>query len=92
MRRALAALPPEGDLTMPSRHLGLVQAEERDGLDFFLDRAADWLHLHLDRAALEQVLQPLQVSRPATLAALMDRMDPGRTGKRHDDAGGSQDA
>ena len=66
----LAALPPEGDLTMPSRHLGLVQAEERDGLDFFLDRAADWLHLHLDRAALEQLLQPLQVSRPATLAAL----------------------
>jgi cobyrinic acid a,c-diamide synthase len=66
----LAALPPEGDLTMPSRHLGLVQAEERDGLDFFLDRAADWLHLHLDRAALEQLLQPLQVSRPATLAPL----------------------
>lgn len=66
----LAALPPEGELTMPSRHLGLVQAEERDGLDYFLDTAADWLHRHLDRAAFEQLLQVLQVSRPATLAAL----------------------
>lgn len=57
----LAALPPEGDLALPSRHLGLVQAEERDGLDYFLDRAADWLHRHLDRNALDTLLKPLHV-------------------------------
>lgn len=59
----LAALPPEGDLTLPSRHLGLVQAQERDGLDYFLDRAADWLHRYLDRNALDAVLQPVSLRK-----------------------------
>ncbi|HEX6958729.1 MAG TPA: cobyrinate a,c-diamide synthase [Ferrovibrio sp.] len=66
----LAALPPEGDLALPSRHLGLVQAQERTGLDFFLDGAADWLHRHLDRTALEQVLQPPQPPPAQSFAPL----------------------
>ena len=36
----LAAMPRREDLAMPSRHLGLVQAEENPDLDAFLDRAA----------------------------------------------------
>jgi len=39
----VAAMPRRADLTMPSRHLGLVQAGERADLDSFLDRAADAL-------------------------------------------------
>ncbi|GAA3875384.1 cobyrinate a,c-diamide synthase [Celeribacter arenosi] len=35
----LGALHRNGDLSLPSRHLGLVQAEEREDLDVFLDRA-----------------------------------------------------
>lgn len=57
----LAALPPHDDLTLPSRHLGLVQADEHGGLDLFLDRAADWLHRRLDRAALDAIAAPLSL-------------------------------
>lgn len=39
----LGALPRRDDLALPSRHLGLVQAGERAGLDAFLTRAADWV-------------------------------------------------
>jgi cobyrinic acid a,c-diamide synthase len=66
----LAALPAQDDLTLPSRHLGLVQAGERPDLDLFLDNAADWLHRHLDRAALEQMFRPLAVQSGAALRPL----------------------
>lgn len=62
----LAALPAQDDLQLPSRHLGLVQAEETGHLDLFLDSAADWLHRHLDRAGFEQALAPLPAMVPAT--------------------------
>ncbi|HLT77976.1 MAG TPA: cobyrinate a,c-diamide synthase [Ferrovibrio sp.] len=55
----LAALPAHDDLVLPSRHLGLVQADEHGGLDLFLDRAADWLHRRLDRAAFKAIATPL---------------------------------
>lgn len=74
LRRALAplglpvvaVLPPREDLTLPSRHLGLMQAEERSGLDMLLDTAADWLHNGLDRAAFDALLAPLLFT-PAAL-------------------------
>jgi cobyrinic acid a,c-diamide synthase len=66
----LAALPPQGDLTLPGRHLGLVQAGEHTNLDFFLDTAADWLHRHLDRAMLEHIVRPLQVQTETALCPL----------------------
>jgi cobyrinic acid a,c-diamide synthase len=44
----LGALPRADGLSHPSRHLGLVQAEERPDLDAFLDRAADLAERHLD--------------------------------------------
>jgi len=39
----LGALPRRDDLALPSRHLGLVQAGERDDLAAFIGRAADWV-------------------------------------------------
>lgn len=48
----LGALPRSEALAHPSRHLGLVQAEERPDLDAFLDRAADLAERHLDLTAL----------------------------------------
>ncbi|MEK9969093.1 MAG: cobyrinate a,c-diamide synthase [Ferrovibrio sp.] len=66
----LAALPAQDDLTLPSRHLGLVQADERPDLDLFLDNAADWLHRHLDRTALEHIFRPLAVQTGAALKPL----------------------
>lgn len=66
----LAALPAQEDLVLPSRHLGLRQAGEHGDLDLFLDTAADWLHRHLDRAMLENVLRPLPLQSDAALRPL----------------------
>lgn len=66
----LAALPAQDDLTLPSRHLGLVQAGENGNLGLFLDTAADWLHRHLDRAIFENLLRPLPLQADAVLRPL----------------------
>lgn len=39
-------LPKDGDITLPERHLGLVQADELDDLDIRLDRAAGLIGEH----------------------------------------------
>ncbi|WP_370192400.1 MULTISPECIES: cobyrinate a,c-diamide synthase [Aurantimonas] len=48
----LGVLPRRGDLALPERHLGLVQAGEHADLDAFLDRAADWIETGCDVPAL----------------------------------------
>jgi cobyrinic acid a,c-diamide synthase len=48
----LGALPRRDDLALPSRHLGLVQAGERAGLDAFIGRAADWVAAGCDIDAI----------------------------------------
>lgn len=50
--RLLGALPRSDGLAHPSRHLGLVQAEERPDLDAFLEGAADLAERHLDLEGL----------------------------------------
>ena len=59
----LGAMPLDAGLALPSRHLGLVQAREHDGLQALLDRAADLVETHLDLDRL------LQLSRPSALAS-----------------------
>lgn len=61
----LAALRRDSALAQPSRHLGLVQAGERDDLAAFVDRAADALGESLDRAALLDLAAPLPGPREA---------------------------
>ncbi|WP_108815003.1 cobyrinate a,c-diamide synthase [Loktanella sp. Alg231-35] len=58
----LGALPRSSNLSQPSRHLGLVQAQERADLEVFLDQAADLVETHCDLTAIETLLQPLQSS------------------------------
>ncbi|WP_373353432.1 cobyrinate a,c-diamide synthase [Pseudoroseicyclus sp. CXY001] len=66
LRRALAplglpvlgAVRRDAGLAHPSRHLGLVQAEERQDLEAFLDRAADAM-AELDLAALDALAAEL---------------------------------
>ncbi|UYV39027.1 cobyrinate a,c-diamide synthase [Rhodobacteraceae bacterium D3-12] len=55
----LAALHRSADLNLPSRHLGLVQAEERTDLDRFLDNAAHALGQSLDIDRLLSLAAPL---------------------------------
>jgi len=54
----IGCLPRAADLELPSRHLGLVQAEERPDLDAFLERAADHAERHLDLDALGAMARP----------------------------------
>jgi cobyrinic acid a,c-diamide synthase len=48
----VGALPRQADLSHPSRHLGLVQAQERPDLELWLDRLGDLAQTHIDLAAL----------------------------------------
>lgn len=58
----LGALPRHADLAHPSRHLGLVQAQERADLDVWLDRAAD---LVAQAIGLDRLLDRAAPLRPA---------------------------
>jgi cobyrinic acid a,c-diamide synthase len=48
----LGALPRESSVTLPERHLGLVQAEETQRLGELLDALADRVEAHVDLDAL----------------------------------------
>ncbi|MFV0334142.1 MAG: cobyrinate a,c-diamide synthase [Tropicimonas sp.] len=53
------ALARDGALHLPERHLGLVQAGETEGLDAFLDRAAEQVEAGIDLDALLDAAAPL---------------------------------
>ncbi|QPH55358.1 cobyrinate a,c-diamide synthase [Pontivivens ytuae] len=48
----LGALPRRGDLTLPERHLGLIQAVEHPELDAAIETYATFLREHVDLAAI----------------------------------------
>ncbi|MEM7693744.1 MAG: cobyrinate a,c-diamide synthase [Pseudomonadota bacterium] len=54
----LGALPRDGSLALPSRHLGLVQAAEHPGLAALIDRAATLAEAHIDLAAIAALSRP----------------------------------
>ena len=58
--KILGALPRQADLTLPERHLGLVQAQELDDFDSFLETASIWLADHLDADELVNLTRPAQ--------------------------------
>ncbi len=58
----LGAVPRDDTLALPSRHLGLVLAEEHAALDSFLDRAADAMAAAIDLAALAGLARPSPLS------------------------------
>lgn len=62
----LGALPRSADLSLPERHLGLVQAAEQGELDAMLDRMADLIAAHIDLNAIRDAARPARLSRPAT--------------------------
>ncbi|MEJ6401752.1 cobyrinate a,c-diamide synthase [Yoonia sp. 2307UL14-13] len=65
LRHALGDIPVFGavprriNLTQPSRHLGLIQAQERPDLETYLDDAADLIGTALDIDALMKLAKPL---------------------------------
>ncbi|WP_439142768.1 cobyrinate a,c-diamide synthase [Planktotalea sp.] len=56
----LGAIPRSAQISTPSRHLGLVQAQERDDLEHFIEQAADIVEQSVDLNALSSIAAPLQ--------------------------------
>ncbi|MEM9267390.1 MAG: cobyrinate a,c-diamide synthase [Pseudomonadota bacterium] len=67
------ALPRSQDLHLPSRHLGLVQAQEQD-IEQVLSKAAQWIQA-VDLTGLAEAAQPLaEASPPSRLRPLGQRI------------------
>lgn len=58
----VGALPREGVVNLPERHLGLVQARETSDLDAHLDRLADFVAAHVDLDAVRRLASPTQAA------------------------------
>ena len=61
----LGALAHDDGLHIESRHLGLRQAEERDGLDLLLDRLADRIGQEVDVDGLQRLARPSHMAPEA---------------------------
>ncbi|GAB6052402.1 cobyrinate a,c-diamide synthase [Magnetospira thiophila] len=64
----VGCLPRAEVLSLPSRHLGLVQAVEHADLPAFLDEAADLVAAHLDLSLLQGLARPATLPPSATAA------------------------
>ncbi|MGA2045093.1 MAG: cobyrinate a,c-diamide synthase [Roseiarcus sp.] len=60
----VGALPPLPDMALPERHLGLVQAEETQGLEARLAAIADAVEADVDLARLRALARPLRDPGP----------------------------
>ncbi|MDH3658552.1 MAG: cobyrinate a,c-diamide synthase, partial [Alphaproteobacteria bacterium] len=54
----IGCLPTDPRLELPSRHLGLVQADEKPSLEGFLDEAAGIVAEHLDLEQFQRLARP----------------------------------
>ncbi|MBB4286172.1 cobyrinate a,c-diamide synthase [Roseospira goensis] len=75
----LGALPRDVRLTLPSRHLGLVQAAEHADLEGFLEAAATLAAAHVDLDALAALARPARgTAGPETATAPVPLPPPGQ--------------
>ncbi len=54
----LGMIPKSDKLSLPRRHLGLVQADENEDLENFLQEAANLVQQHIDLPALQKLASP----------------------------------
>jgi cobyrinic acid a,c-diamide synthase len=66
----LGSLPRDPKISLPERHLGLVQAEETSGLDEHLTVLAEFVSGHVDMAAIEGLAQPLRAEKGEVVCLL----------------------
>lgn len=64
-------IPRSDGLKLPSRHLGLVQAQEHDSLEKWLDVAGEEIGRAVDLVALRRAARPARVEIPATGGATL---------------------
>jgi len=72
------SLPRDERVALPSRHLGLVQAEEQAGLPELFSRLAQLAAAGIDLGALQAVARPLGGASAETLAAAPALPPPGQ--------------
>ncbi|MEP2889630.1 cobyrinate a,c-diamide synthase [Tateyamaria sp.] len=65
--KVLGALPRRGDLKLPERHLGLIQAVEHPDLEAAIAGYADFLRENVDLDALKQAARAGSAMAPAPL-------------------------
>lgn len=65
-------------ITMPERHLGLVQAHEQTGIDTHIDRLADAMERSLDLDAILAVAVPLDLGEPSPAGSPFALPPPGQ--------------
>ncbi|SLN55363.1 Cobyrinic acid A,C-diamide synthase [Roseivivax jejudonensis] len=63
----LGVLPRRGDLTLPERHLGLVQAVEHPDLDAAISDYAAFLRAHVDLAAIREAAEGRPLPPPGAM-------------------------
>ena len=63
----LGALPRRGDLSLPERHLGLIQAVEHPDLDAAIAGYAAFLREHVDLATLRGLAASVPAGEPGSL-------------------------
>jgi len=86
--RVVGALPSSANMSMPSRHLGLIPAPERDDLSDFFTRLRGFIKQYLDLDQILEIardadeLETDQVDSPQPL----DAQDKPRIGIAHDEA------
>jgi cobyrinic acid a,c-diamide synthase len=68
--KVLGSLPRDAEASIPERHLGLVQAEETDGLDQILNRMADLIEAHVDLNAVQLAARPSPRRTAGSVTAL----------------------
>ncbi|MBN2629032.1 MAG: cobyrinate a,c-diamide synthase [Rhodobacteraceae bacterium] len=68
--RVFGALPRKADISLPERHLGLVQAGELPRLDRILAEAAAFVTAHCDLAGLRAAARSAQHGPPAAYSRL----------------------
>ena len=66
----LGSIPRDGQVSLPERHLGLVQASETQGLAEILDRMADLVETHVDLDAIRTIAAPPRAAAPHAGLAL----------------------
>ncbi|RVU36908.1 cobyrinate a,c-diamide synthase [Hwanghaeella grinnelliae] len=73
----LGAIPRDEFISVPSRHLGLVQAEEHQDLDALLERAADLVEKHVNLDLLRSLGEQAAASGASPRAAPQTANGPG---------------
>ncbi len=58
--KVIGALPKQGDIALPERHLGLVQASETTELEARLEALADFVRCHVDLDAVLALAAPMR--------------------------------